>query len=230
MSTWRKIITSGSHAELRRVSTGPLRVSDTTYKYVNGPIPIGSNFIPNLTFQYSGTPSFNDGAMYYGNANGIASTTISPATFNQDDVDNMTDGDATSTDFADMAVIVAAGSEASTPQYLYISFPFDINVDSWKVIYGFTDYVPNTPGQWQFSVLNPSGFAGTVGFENLWTDWNDVQTTNGFEYTVSNSSTTSYRYWRFKHTFDSAASTPSTAVNLIRDIQANRLRCFYARY
>jgi len=229
MSSWRQIIVSGSHADLRRVKTGPLRASDTTFRVDNNLFQPGENFIPGFDFQEAGntgTPAgsvgtFGAGDVFFGNAFGSINSIID-VFFDNDDVANAFDGVNTSTDIQDMLVVQDAGSNVNNFQYLYITLPTPMNIDQWSVVYGFTNYVPETDGIWQYATVDPTDYAGSPTFENLWTDWqtsNEIGL-NGFTYNAFNFATTNYRYWRFKHKFDSDASTDSGAIMVIRDIQA----------
>jgi len=225
MSSWRQIIVSGSHADLRRVKTGPLRASDTTFRVDNNLFQPGENFIPGFDFQEAGNNggngTFGAGDVFFGNELGVVKPIID-VFFDGDDVANAFDGVNTSTDIQDMLVVQDSGANVNDLQYLYITLPTPMNIDQWSVVYGFTNYVPETDGIWQYASVDPTDYAGSSTFDNLWTDW---QTSNeialgGFTYNAFNSATTNYRYWRFKHKFDSDASGPSSAIMVIRDIQA----------
>jgi len=219
MSKWQKIVTSGSHAELRRLDAGPISTTDRSYDviYSNTEIVAGQNFIPDFTFQF-GAQQFGSGDTYYGSEVGAYSNVAPYNTYTQADVDIMFDGST-----ADYAVVFSPIADVDEWQYLYITLPYNININSWQVFYASALYLPQTDGIWQYSSINPSDAIGFQEFDGLWTDWNGNQSTpNGTTLLVTNNNETSYRYWRFKHKFDSPDNAIATAKasNFIRDIQA----------
>ena len=215
MSNWRKIITSGSFAELRRLDSGPISTTYETYDVVTETSLAGVNFLPNLGQAFGADNSANFSGLpfriqYYGKK-GLTDGTLSG--FNSTDAKNITDGNSST--FGAWSV---PGTERFEYRYLYITFPYAINVDQWRVNYNTAGY---NPGQitWQYAVTDPTLAAGTEDFHNHWTDFGS-NSTAGTSTVVDNTSPTSAQYWRLIHTFDNSNSSAFNAAMIINDLLA----------
>jgi len=215
MSNWRKIVTSGSFAELRRLDSGPISTTYETYDVVTETSLAGVNFLPNLGQAFGEDTSANfSGApfriRYYGK-NGLTDSSLSG--FNSTDAKNITDGNSST--FGAWSI---PGTERFNQRYLYITFPYAINVDQWTVNYNTAGY---NPGQitWQYAVTDPTLAVGTEDFQNHWTDFGS-NSSAGTSTVVDNTSPTSAQYWRLIHTFDNSNSSALTAVMIMNDLLA----------
>ena len=104
MSNWRKIVTSGSFAELRRLDSGPISVTDQTYEVTQNVSLAGVNFLPNLedpvtgtisTFQKDSSANFTGNSFRVNYYTQLGQTDATLTGLNTTDVENITDASLT---------------------------------------------------------------------------------------------------------------------------------------
>lgn len=203
MSNWKKIITSGSRADLNHINTGPISVGR---KYKQTQYNGGTNDLPSLSFTFQA--SFDSLSAFVGNATGENGPYWLLTSLSQVDIDRAFDNDANTYFTANTTT-----ANRTVTRYLYITLDNARVFNSWAIAFNSTNFVPNV-----CQIEYAPAEAPAIGQTTTWAPFGVKSVSSENVFFLPNPGEESgiqSKYWRLKFNIDQVSTTDTISIRNI---------------